>query len=77
LNRKLHKALERLVAGNTDTAVEQLREFILQVEGLVEEGKLSEKDGEELSRKASSLIDRLRKRDPAEAAPRATPTHRE
>ena len=56
VNRKLQEALETLVAGNTELAAEQLRDFVMEVEGLVERGALSGGEGRELSREADTLI---------------------
>lgn len=59
LNKKLHEALETLMKGNTETAAEQLRDFVVEVEGLVESGALSEEEGRDLSREAEALIAKL------------------
>ncbi len=59
LNKKLHEALETLMMGNTETAADQLRDFVVEVEDLVEDGALSVGDGRELTREADALIRKL------------------
>jgi hypothetical protein len=45
--------------GNTETAADQLRDFVVEVEDLVEDGALSVGDGRELTREADALIRKL------------------
>ena len=64
MNKQLQRALERLIAGNTVTAVEELRGFLRQVSDLTESGQLSQSEAEPLIRKARALIEKLEPKAP-------------
>ncbi len=64
MNKKLQEALETLMNGNTETAAEQLRDFVVEVEELVESGALSAGDGRKLSGEADALIRKLESTGP-------------
>ncbi len=57
--RKLEEAKKNLDKGNVRRAIRKLGDFISQVQGLVNAGKLPPADGQALIDTAQSIIDQL------------------